>query len=279
MTTRPAPWMPTTAPTTSRVSRRRRGPTLAATALLAGLVASCASGGEVRDPGASATRGATASVTATPPPGGIPRPDCIPASATFANVPSGTDLVTPVALLGTPGDRGVVLGSQSNGGICQMVPFASEVAERGYRVAVIEWRGDRTDSMAAAVRTMTADGARRVVVGGFSEGAVIGLGGAATFGPTVVGVVAVSGGPSREDGYPSIASVSGFPGPLLLARARDDSVFPADTEKRIAAAHAGKETVLVLDGYEHALALLRGEHGPELRRAIYAFLAEVLPAG
>jgi pimeloyl-ACP methyl ester carboxylesterase len=165
-------------------------------------------------------------VTATPPPGGIPRPDCIPASATFANVPSGTDLVTPVALLGTPGDRGVVLGSQSNGGICQMVPFASEVAERGYRVAVIEWRGDRTDSMAAAVRTMTADGATRVVVGGFSEGAVIGLGGAASFGPTVVGVVAVSGGPSREDGYPSIASVSGFPGPLLLVRARDDAVFP-----------------------------------------------------
>ena len=58
------------------------------------------------------------------------------------------------------------------------------MAERGYRVAVIEWRGDRTDSMAAAVRTMTADGARRVVVGGFSEGAVIGLGGASAFGPT-----------------------------------------------------------------------------------------------
>ena len=229
--------------------------------------------GRVRDPRSDRLR------DRDPTPGGIPRPDCIPPSATFANVPSGPELVTPVALLGTPGDRGVVLGSQSNGGICQMVPFASEVAERGYRVAVIEWRGDRTDSMAAAVRTMTADGARRVVVGGFSEGAVIGLGGAPAFGPTVVGVVAVSGGPSREDGYPSIESVSGFPGPLLLVRARDDSVFPADTEKRIAAAHAGRRRCSSSTATSTPWRSCEAEHGPEVRRAIYAFLAEVLPAG
>lgn len=246
-----------------------------AAAVLAALTVSCSSGEGASSAGQSGRRSASPSTIG----GSIPRPDCLPAGAAFANVPSGADLATPVGLLGERGERGVVLGAQSNGGICQMVPYASEVAALGYRVAVLEWRGDRTASMAAAVRAITADGATRVVVGGFSEGAVIGLGGASTFGPQVVGVLAVSGGPDLGDGYPDIASVSRFAGPLLLVRGRDDTVFPADTEARIAAAHAGTERVVVLEGSEHALALLDGTHAARVRAEITDFLATVLPAG
>ena len=248
---------------------------LLAAAALTALTVSCSSGEGASSAGDATRPSASASTLG----GSIPRPGCLPAGADFANVPSGADLATPVGLLGERGERGVVLGAQSNGGICQMVPYASEVAALGYRVAVLEWRGDRTASMAAAVRAITTDGATRVVVGGFSEGAVIGLGGASTFGPQVVGVLAVSGGPDREDGYPDIASVSRFAGPLLLVRGKDDTVFPADTEARIAAAHAGTERVVVLEGSEHALALLDGTNGPRVRAEVTDFLAAVLPAG
>lgn len=159
-----------------------------------------------------------------------------------------------------------------------MVAFGTEVASRGYRVALFEWASDNTAAMQAAVTALAADGATKIVVGGFSEGAVIGLGASRTLGPRIAGVVAVSGGPSPEDGYPTIASVSGFRGPLLLISARDDPVFPPGTDAAIAAAHEGSETVLTLDGYDHALQLLEGDQSRRVRQAIFAFLRSVLQA-
>lgn len=253
-------------------TRRRRTTRVFVTILMAGTAVSC--GPET--PTATPTQQQRPSATKPERPGAIPRPDCLPGPSSFENVPTGTRFATPVALLGDRGSRGVVLGAQSNGGICQMVSFATEVASHGYRVAILEWGPDNTAAMTAAVHTITADGATRIVVGGFSEGAVIGLGAASKLGPHVAGVVAVSGGPSPDDGYPTVASVSGFPGPLLLVSARDDPVLPAGTDAAIAAAHEGRETVLALDGYDHALRLLDGDQAPRVRQVIFAFLRSVL---
>lgn len=255
-------------------ARRRRSAGAVLAVLIAGTVASCTA--QAPAPGNPSSQIQGSPTTTQERLGALPRPDCLPGPASFANVPTGTERATPVALIGDRGRRGVVLGAQSNGGICQMVSFGSEVAGHGYRVALFEWGGDNTDAMAAAVRVLAADGATRIVVGGFSEGAVIGLGAARTLGARVAGVLAVSGGPSTVDGYPTIASLSGFRGPLLLISARGDPVFPPGTDAAIAAAHHGRETVLTLDGYDHALLLLEGDHSQRVRQAIFTFLRSVL---
>jgi pimeloyl-ACP methyl ester carboxylesterase len=212
-------------------------------------------------------------------PGGMERPDiCLePGEGSFSNERSAEDWYTPVLVLGD-GPRGVVLGAQSNGGICQMVPYARELVEQGYRVAVFEWGQDHTDSMAMAVRAITRAGAQKIVVGGFSAGAVVGLGAAKDLGPTVVGVLAVSAGPSETDGYPSVASLGTYAGPVLLVGAEGDAVWEPGINESIARAHPGPETVLTVAGGEHALGLLR-THGPAVRAAITAFLTRVLGKG
>jgi len=173
------------------------------------------------------------------------------------------------------GPRGLVVGAQANGDLCQTVAFAREVAARGYHVATFDWGSDYTSAMASATRVLQSAGAQRIVVGGFSRGAVVGLGAAPRLGPRVVGVLSISGGPSASEGYPTIASVSAYRGPLLLVAARDDLVFPRGTSQRIAAHHTGDESVLLVPGSDHALALLDGDQASVVRRAIFGFLARV----
>jgi pimeloyl-ACP methyl ester carboxylesterase len=142
---------------------------------------------------------------------------------------------------------------------------------------VFDWLTDYSADMTVATRDLLADGARRVVVGGFSRGALVGLGTAPKLGSSIVGVISVSGGPSPSEGYPTIASLSRFAGPILLICSKDDPVFPTGTSARIAQAHrAGPDKLVVLQGSEHALALLDGPHASRVRNAILAFLAQVL---
>src|SRR5215475_5011583 len=129
-----------------------------------------------------------------------------------------------ILLLGT-GPRGIVLGAQANGGICQTLPIAQQLASRGYHVAAFDWNAENTDyaaDMTRATQALLADGARRVVLGGFSRGALVALGVASSLGPRIVGVISVSGGPSPSEGFPTIRSLAAFRGPILLVSSKDD---------------------------------------------------------
>ncbi|HYK69772.1 MAG TPA: hypothetical protein VEV45_17640 [Streptosporangiaceae bacterium] len=183
-----------------------------------------------------------------------------------------------VLLLGA-GPRGIVLGGQANGGICQVLPIAQQLARRGYHVAAFDWNANATNfgaDMARATQALLADGARRVVLGGFSRGALVALGVASSLGPAIVGVISVSGGPSPSEGFPTIASLATFPGPVLLVSSQDDPVFPPGTSAAIAAAHHGPDTLVVVPGNEHALELLDGPYSHRINSAIDAFLAAEL---
>ncbi len=207
------------------------------------------------------------------------RPRCAePSEGTFLHAKGAGPRLTSVLLLGR-GTRGVVVGAQANGGICQVLPFARDLVGKGYHVAVFDWvTSQYGDDMTSATRALIADGAVKVVLGGFSRGALVGLGIAPSVGPPVVGVFSVSGGPSTAEGFGSVASLSGFPGPILLVGSVGDPVFPPATTDAIAAAHTGPETVLTVPGDAHALALLRGPEGPRVQAAIDAFLARMLPS-
>ena len=160
-----------------------------------------------------------------------------------------------------------------------MLPIAERERALGYHVAVFEWSSNAAADMRRATQALIADGARRVVVGGFSRGALIGLGTASRLGRQVVGVLSVSGGPSASDGFPTVRSLATFPGPILLITSEDDWAFPKGTSAAIAAAHQGENTLLVVPGNGHALALV-WQHPPEegqVYAAIDAYLARVLP--
>jgi len=177
------------------------------------------------------------------------------------------------------GPRGIVLGAQANGGICQILPIAQQLARRGYHVAAFDWNVENSDyaaDMTRATQALLADGARRVVLGGFSRGALVALGVASSLGPAIVGVISVSGGPSPGEGFPTIRSLATFRGPVLLVSSQDDPVFPRGTSAAIAAAHHGPDTLVVVPGTEHALELLDGPYSHRINRAIDAFLAATL---
>jgi dienelactone hydrolase len=190
----------------------------------------------------------------------------------YAGDPKG---LTPVLLLGR-GARGVVIGGQANGDICQVLPIGRELVRKGYHVAVFDWTEPYTSAMAAATKALVADGATKVAVGGFSRGALVALGIAPSLGSPVAGVFSVSGGPSPAEGFSTIASLSRFRGPILLVGSVDDPLFPSTITAAIAAAHTGPETVLTVPGSLHALALLDGPDGTRVRAALDQFLAKVL---
>src|SRR5262249_16783317 len=83
-----------------------------------------------------------------------------------------------VLLLGA-GPRGIVFGAQANGGICQVLPIAQQFARRGEHVAGFDWHighNAHPHDLTPATHALLADGARRVVLGGFSRGALVALG-------------------------------------------------------------------------------------------------------
>jgi dienelactone hydrolase len=168
-----------------------------------------------------------------------------------------------------------------------MLPFGRDLASKGYHVAVFDWTTPYGDAMAAATGALIADGATKVVLGGFSRGALVGLGvapllessavaGRGMTGSPIAGVFSVSGGPSSSEGFATVASLSQFRGPILLVGSVDDPLFPAATTAAIAEAHTGPETVLSLPGSSHALALLRGPDAARVQAAVDQFLDEVL---
>ena len=198
-----------------------------------------------------------------------------PGEGTYLHA-SGPTRLTPVLLLGK-GPRGVVVGGQANGSICQVLAFGRELVSKGYHVAIFDWTRPLSEAMAAATGALIADGATKVVLGGFSRGALVALGVAPSLGSPIAGVFSVSGGPSSDEGFATVASLSQFRGPILLVGSVDDRLFPAATTAAIAAAHTGPETVLTIPGSSHALGLLRGADAARVQAALDQFLVQVLP--
>ena len=258
--------------------RRARGSVVPLSILLLVLVAAgCSS---ASDPAPASVSSPVPSTPSTPVPtdaAGEPiiRPSCAgPGEGRYLHA-GGPARLTPVLLLGR-GHRGVVIGGQANGDICQVLPIGRELVGKGYHVAVFDWTEPYGDAMAAATKALVADGATKVAVGGFSRGALVGLGVAPSLGSSVAGVFSVSGGPSPSEGFGTIASLSRFRGPILLVGSVDDPLFPSKTTAAIAAAHTGPEAVVIVPGSGHALALLEGSDGTRVRAALDQFLARVL---
>src|SRR5262249_5076540 len=129
--------------------------------------------GSGRPPPPARPRAPSAAATAASPQPSPAGPSCgvtITGRHRYLGSPPGRNAVL---LLGA-GPRGIVLGAQANGGICQVLPIAQQFARHGYHVAAFDWNTGNSDygaDMTRATHALLADGGRRGVLAGFSPGA------------------------------------------------------------------------------------------------------------
>lgn len=202
------------------------------------------------------------------------RPDCAAdAGGTFVVRPTRNGRDTGVLVLGH-GRTGVVLAPQSDGDICQWLPYGRELAQH-YRVALFDWGLAGRDVPPVAVADLHRLGVRRVVLAGASLGGAYALADAHTIRPRLAGVMSFSGELTLR-GFDGRDGIRAWHGPLLALGSARDGFFDRQAAKALARLHPGPETVVVVPGNAHGVDLLTGPSQARIRAAVDTFLQRTL---
>ena len=184
------------------------------------------------------------------------------------------------------GTTAVILGHQSQGDLCEWLPYARRLAGKGYFVFAIDFRGHgfsqaRTGQAAnrlaadltAATREVRKLGKKKVFFVGASMGGIASLVAGANVKPAVDGVVSVSA-PARFMGMNATASAPRLRVPVLyLAAEGDDNAgydFSEDAREMHASTVAADKRLEILPGAQHGVALVAGS--PRVKTLIESFL-------
>jgi alpha-beta hydrolase superfamily lysophospholipase len=195
--------------------------------------------------------------------------DCVSGGELRFRAADGTRLVGH--RFGT-GTTGVILGHQSDGDLCEWLPYARRLARLGYVALPIDFRGSglsqaRTGAaadrlaadLAAATKTMRGLGLRKVFLVGASMGGIAALVAGANVAPPVDGVVSLSA-PARFRGLDAVRTAPRLRVPVLyLAAEADDNAgydFSDDARAMHATTAATDKRLAVLPGSLHGVALL-----------------------
>jgi pimeloyl-ACP methyl ester carboxylesterase len=181
---------------------------------------------------------------------------------------------------------GIALGHESDGTLCNWMPYARILRQKGYRVLAFDFRGwgssaavngarrGRLDlDFAAAASQLRKLGAERIVLAGASLGANAALAAATEVTPSVSAVMSLSGADatfsSRLDGS---ATVPKLTVPVLFMVAERDSGFADDARKLYAQTLSVDKQLLILPGGAHGTFMLRGAAGAAPRAAVLDFV-------
>jgi len=184
------------------------------------------------------------------------------------------------------GTTAVILAHQSEGDLCDWLPYARRLASRGYFVFPMDFRGyglsqRRTGAaatrfpsdLAAATKALRKLGKKKVFLVGASMGGIASLAAGVSVKPAVDGVVSVSG-PARFRGMDALKSAPRLRVPVLyLAAEGDDNAgydFSQDAEAMHAATAAADKRLEVLPGTLHGIALIAGS--ARARTAVETFV-------
>jgi len=178
------------------------------------------------------------------------------------------------ATLGS-GKTGVVLATEYPAELCNWLPEALVLKQRGFRVFLFDFRGfglspqpraakqrHYVEDVVGAARELRARGASRVYLMGASLGATSSIVAAATIRPLVAGVVSLSGeanlnGRVADTGLDAESAARHLHVPVLYVAARDDPLTPpADVKRMRAALRTRGSSVHVLPGTFHGWDLL-----------------------
>jgi pimeloyl-ACP methyl ester carboxylesterase len=192
-------------------------------------------------------------------------------------------------ILGT-GRTGVVISHMRNDDVCQPAPFATELADAGYRVLLFDFAGfgvspistvPRHKQVVAAVAALRSDGVANVALIGGSMGATATLAAAPTITPAVRAVVALSP-PTVFGDDDALAAVPKLKTPTLYAAGESETEYPANV-RRLGdlTPKSTKHSVRIVAGSSlHGLWLTDPDRGDAaLRTEIVAFLKANAPTG
>ena len=186
------------------------------------------------------------------------------------------------------GTTAVILGHQSNGSLCEWLPYARRLASTGYFVFAIDFRGhgfskSRTGPAAnrlaadltAATREVRKLGKRKVFLVGASMGGIASLVAGANVKPPVDGVVSISA-PARFRGMDAVATAQRLRVPVLYVAAEGDDNggfdFSKDAEEMHTATASTDKQLELLPGALHGVGLVAGS--ARAKSLIETFLRE-----
>jgi len=208
--------------------------------------------------------------------------DCVKGGELWFDAADGTKLVGHRFGKGT---TAVILTHQSEGSLCDWLPYAKRLAARGYFVFPIDFRGygfsdvpaagpyRYTQDIAAAVKALRKLGKRKIFVVGASMGGIAAVVAGANVSPPLAGVVSVSS-PARFRGMDGVKAGPRLRVPVLyLAATADDNAgydFSEDAKALHRAAAAKRKRLELLPGPLHGIALVGGS--ARARVAIEGFL-------
>jgi pimeloyl-ACP methyl ester carboxylesterase len=184
------------------------------------------------------------------------------------------------------GTTAVVLAHQSEGSLCDWVPYARRLASQGYFVFPVDFRGYgfsqvRTGAAAsrfaadltAATKALRRLGKKKVFLVGASMGGIASLVAGVNVTPAVDGVVAISA-PARFRGMDAVKTAPRLRVPVLyLAAEGDDNAgydFSRDAESMHAATAAADKRLELLPGPLHGIGLVAGS--ARAKAAVETFL-------
>ncbi|MBB5873942.1 pimeloyl-ACP methyl ester carboxylesterase [Allocatelliglobosispora scoriae] len=222
------------------------------------------------------------SALATAAPAGLACPDLVQGGTVVAFGAPGEHNLAGVVM--GDGPAGVILAHQSNGSVCQWLPFAKTLAERGLRAFAFDMNGGASSAYSGAtvaqdVATATAylrgQGVTSVVLVGASMGGAAVISAAAAITPPVDGVVSVSGAPTWT-GIDPLAAAGKLAVPALFLCAKGDAAFADAATAFDAAVPKGVDHKLVIvDDVGHGVALVDPAGGnAQIRAELLAFITK-----
>ena len=174
----------------------------------------------------------------------------------------------------------VVLAHEFRGNLCDWAAYGRRLAKLGIEAFAFDFRGwgqsqvrpyrsgqAQGVDVAAAVRLVRRQGAKKVFLVGASLGGSAVLAAGATVRPQVDGVVSVSGAADLAD---AMASVPRLKAPVLFLAGRYDTDFAADALRLYDAAGSSDKTLKILGRGEHGSALVAAS--PSARALIERFV-------
>ena len=179
------------------------------------------------------------------------------------------------------GATGVVTAHTTGADRCQWLPFARELAKKGYRVVVFDMRGygastgiTNTDphlDVVAAAAELRRRGAKRIVLMGASMGGTGVLVAAPAIKPAIHGVVELSA-PTAFGSANALPAVRKLRLPALFVAGRDDGDFAAATRTLYRAAATKDKKLHIAPSPWHGVDLVSL---PTVRKLVLAFIERV----
>jgi len=179
------------------------------------------------------------------------------------------------------GTTGVVMAHTTSADRCQWLPFARELAAKGYRALVFDMRGygsssgiantdPHLDVMAAAAE-LRRRGAKKIVLLGASMGGTGVVSAAPTIRPAVSGVVELSA-PTAFGATNALAAVRRLKRPSLFVAGRVDGDFAAASRTLFRASAAKDKRLVIAPTSWHGVDLVAL---PTVRKLVLDFVKRV----